>query len=42
MIKSTDLIDGLVMYFVEHGMQVLTAICIPFPQQEVRIIGQER
>jgi small conductance mechanosensitive channel len=28
MIKSADLIDKLVMYFIEHGMQVLTGIAI--------------
>jgi small conductance mechanosensitive channel len=28
MIKSTDLIDKLIMYFVEHGMQVLMGIGI--------------
>ncbi len=28
MVKSADLIDKLVMYFVEHGMQVLTGVGI--------------
>jgi small conductance mechanosensitive channel len=28
MIKSADLIDKLIMYFVEHGMQVLTGVGI--------------
>lgn len=28
MVKSTELVDKLIMYFVEHGMQVLTGIGI--------------
>ena len=28
MIKSADLIDKLIMYFIEHGMQVLTGVGI--------------
>ena len=28
MIKSADIVDKLIMYFIEHGMQVLTGLGI--------------